>query len=97
MVNESAGRIIPVGCWAHVRGEFFDARLNQPREVHYVLGLVAQFYDIEDEIRPKRPDERLAVRQERSVPVLKRIEKYLREQKDGALPKSQYGKRSTTR
>src|SRR5262249_39967276 len=33
----------------------------------------------------------LAARQERSVPVLKRIEQYLREQSGGALPKSQYG------
>jgi hypothetical protein len=36
-----AGRIIPVGCWAHARRKFFDARLSQPREVHYVLGLIA--------------------------------------------------------
>src|SRR5262249_41827002 len=39
VVAESAGRIIPVGCWAHARREFFDARLNQPREAHHVLGL----------------------------------------------------------
>src|SRR5262249_29450831 len=26
VVAESAGRIIPVGCWAHARREFFDAR-----------------------------------------------------------------------
>jgi hypothetical protein len=79
VVAKSAGRIIPVGCWAHARRNFFDARLNQPREVHYVLGLIAQLYDIEDTIR------------ERSVPVLERLGVYVREQKDGALPKSQYG------
>jgi transposase len=91
VVLESAGRIIPVGCWAHARRNFFDARLSQPREVHYVLGLIGQLYDIEDEIRLQGPDERKAVRQERSVPVLDRLMAYLREQKDGALPKSQYG------
>jgi transposase len=91
VVAKSAGRIIPVGCWAHARRNFFDARLNQPREVHYVLGLIAQLYDIEDEIQLKSPDERLAVRQERSVPVLDRLEAFLREQRGGALPKSQYG------
>jgi transposase len=42
VVKESSGRIIPVGCWAHARRNFFDARLNQPREVHYVLGLITQ-------------------------------------------------------
>jgi transposase len=90
VVLESAGRIIPVGCWAHARRNFFDARLNQPREVHYVLGLIWQLYDIEDTIRLLGPDERKAVRQEQSVPVLDRLEVYLREQKDGALPKSKY-------
>ena len=92
VVNKSAGKIIAVGCWAHARREFFDARQNQPREVHYVLGLIAQLYDVEDEVRGRSDQERLAARQERSVLVLKRIEEYLREQKGVALPKSQFGK-----
>jgi hypothetical protein len=92
VVKESAGKIVAVGCWAHVRREFFDARHNQPREVHYVLGLIAQLYDVEDEVRGRSDEERLAARQERSLPVLKRLEDYLREQKGLALPKSQFGK-----
>jgi transposase len=92
VVKKSAGKIMAVGCWAHVRREFFDARHNQPREVHYVLGLVAQLYDVEDEVRGRSDQERLAARQERSLPVLKRLEEYLREQKGLALPKSQFGK-----
>jgi transposase len=92
VVAESRGRIIAVGCWAHARREFFDARLNQMREVHYVLGLVAQLYDIEDEIRRQGPEARRAARQERSVPILNRLEAFLRQQRDLALPKSQYGK-----
>jgi transposase len=91
VVLKSAGRIIPVGCWSHARRNFFDARLSQPREAHYVLGLIGQLYDIEDTIRLKGADERKAVRQEKSVPVLDRLLEYLREQKDGALPKSKYG------
>jgi transposase len=92
VVAESRGRIIPVGCWAHARREFFDARLNQTRAVHYVLGLVAQLYDIEDDIRGQAPEARLAARQERSVPILDRLAEFLREQRGLALPKSQYGK-----
>jgi transposase len=92
VVSESRGRIIPVGCWAHARREFYDARPNQTREAHYVLGLVAQLYDIEDEMRLQSPDQRLAARQERSLPILNRLEAFLREQRDLALPKSQYGK-----
>jgi transposase len=92
VVKGSAGRIVAVGCWAHVRREFFDARHNQPREVHYVLGLIAQLYDVEDEVRGRSDQERLAARQERSLPVLKRLGEYLREQQGRALPKSQFGK-----
>jgi transposase len=92
VVLASAGRIIPVGCWAHVRREFFDARFNQPREAHYVLGLIGQLYEIDDEVRLQSPEARVAARQQRSVPILDRLEKFLREQKDQALPKSQYGK-----
>jgi transposase len=90
VVLESAGRIIPVGCWAHARRDFFDARVNQPREAHYVLGLIAQLYDIEDEIRLASSDERLDARQKRSVPTCASSKKML-------CPKASMGKQSATR
>jgi hypothetical protein len=62
VVIGSVGKIVAVGGWAHVRREFFDARHNQPREVHYVLGLIAQLYDIEDEVRGRTDQGRLAAR-----------------------------------
>jgi transposase len=95
VVLESAGKILAVGCWAHARRDFFDARHNQPREVHYVLGLISQLYDIEDEIKGSSDDERLAARQTRSVPIVNRVEAYLREQQAVALPQSQFGKATT--
>jgi transposase len=91
VVEQSKGRIIAVGCWAHARRNFFDARTNQPREAHYVLGLIEQLYEVEAEIKSRGPEQRLAARQERSVPVLARLETYLRDQRPSALPKSQYG------
>ena len=57
-----------------------------------MLGLIAQLYDVEDEVRGRSDQDRLTARQERSLPVLKRLEEYLREQKGPALPKSQFGK-----
>src|SRR5262249_37884060 len=80
VVKGSAGKILAVGCWAHVRREFFDARHNQPPEVHHVLGAIAPLYDVEDEVRGRSDAERLAARQERSLPVLKRLGEYLLEQ-----------------
>src|SRR5262245_9734917 len=92
VVKESAGKILAVGCWAHVRREFFDARHNQPREAHHVLGLIAQLYDVGAEVRGGSDRERLAARQAGSLPERRGLEEYLREQKGLALPKSQFGK-----
>jgi transposase len=92
VVLRSKGLIIPVGCWAHARRGFFDARANQPREAHYALSLIGQLYDVEEEFRRSTADERLAARQERSVPVLDRLKRFLDEQAPAALPKSQHGK-----
>jgi transposase len=91
VVKGSAGKVVAVVCWAYVRRDFF-ARHNQPREVHYVLGLIAQLYGVEDEVRGGSDAERLAARKERSLPELKRLGDYLREQQGRALPKSQFGK-----
>jgi transposase len=91
IVLGSGGKIIGAGCWAHARRDFFDARMNYPREAHYVLALVAQLYDVEDEVANRGDAERLAARQARSVPVLARLEKFLREQKETALPQSKFG------
>jgi hypothetical protein len=49
--------------------------LNQGYEAHYVLSLVGQLSDIEDEVRLQSPEARLAARRERSVPILDRLEK----------------------
>ena len=92
VVSKSNGRIVPVGCWAHARRGFFDARTNQPREAHYALSLIGQLYDIEEEFQKSTAEERLAARQERSVPVLNRLKTFFDEQAPAALPKSQYGK-----
>jgi transposase len=92
VVLRSNGRIVPVGCWAHARRGFFDARANHSREAHYALSLIGQLYDVEEDFRKSTANERLAARQERSVPVLDRLKTFLDEQTTGALPKSQYGK-----
>jgi transposase len=91
VVSQSKGKIIPVGCWAHARRGFFDARPNQPREAHYVLSLIRQLFEVEDQARLLSPEQRLEARQKDSVPVLDRLKLFLDEQVRGALPKSQYG------
>ena len=83
--------VIEVACWAHARRKFYDARMSDPARAHYVLGLIRQIYDVEEEARGMSEDERLALRQQKTVPVLDELEAWLNEQKDELLPKSPLG------
>jgi len=91
----SNGTIEEVACWAHARRKFYDARSNAPREANQVLEWIRQLYDIEDRAREFTPEERRALRQQESVPVLDRIEEYLDEVSGRVLPKSALGKAIT--
>jgi len=91
----SNGTILEVACWAHARRKFYDARSSSPREANQVLEWVQQLYDVEDRAREFTPEERQAVRQQESVPILDRIETYLNELSSRILPKSALGKAIT--
>jgi transposase len=91
----SNGTIEEVACWAHARRKFYDARSNAPREANQVLEWIRQLYDIEDRAREFTPEERRALRQQESVPVLDQIEKYLDAVSVRVLPKSALGKAIT--
>src|SRR5205823_12305728 len=91
----SAGGIVEVACWAHARRKFFEARSNAPREANEVLEWIRQLYDVEDRARDLTPEQRQALRQRESVPILDRIEKKLDDLGDRLLPKSAMGKAVT--
>jgi transposase len=91
----SNGEIEEVACWAHARRKFYDARANAPREANQVLEWIRQLYDIEDRAREFTPQERQALRQRESVPILDRIETYWNELTPRVLPKSALGKALT--
>jgi transposase len=91
----SAGGIVEVACWAHARRKFFEARSNAPREANQVLEWIRQLYDIEDRAQDFTPQQRQAVRQRESVPIVDKIEKYLDDLSERILPKSALGKAIT--
>lgn len=80
-------------CWAHARRKFFEAREETPLAAR-VLAQINKLYRIEAGLRDQQADEdmRLAVRQEKSLPVLHEIEKSLREAQSTFLPQSLSGK-----
>jgi len=66
-----SGRITEAACWAHVRRKFFDLlQANQSPVAAQALERIGALYAIEEQIRGRSPDERRAVRQARSRPLL---------------------------
>lgn len=86
----ASGRIVEVACWAHGRRRFKEALDTEPRAAEVLL-LVQQLYAIEDEAKGLLPEARRAVRQERSVPVLAKIDELRRRMQADVLPKSPLG------
>ena len=65
------GRIQQAACWAHVRRKFYDLEQAHASPVaREALERIGALYGIEETIRGKPPDERRAVRQAQSKPLL---------------------------
>jgi len=86
----ASGRITEVGCWAHARRRFREALETDPRAAS-MLALVQELYRVEREAEALSPEERKALRQERSVPVLARIDELRLQLEAEVLPKSPLG------
>ena len=92
------GDIVEVGCWAHARRYFHDARTSDAARGAEALARISVFYDVEREAQ-KIIDEhkldgtqadalRLKMRQERTLPKLREFADWLEVQAPLVLPKS---------
>ena len=77
-----------VACWAHARRYFVDAQKTAPRAAAEVLVLITKLYAVEDGIRNMSPQDRHAVRLEKSTVILDKIKSKLEEHVPGHLPQS---------
>ncbi len=79
-------------CMAHSRRKFYDAKDNAPEVANYVLEKVQFLYALEEHCRKENFNfqQRLYIRQEKSIPILKELEEYLLEKTADRtiLPKS---------
>jgi transposase len=92
------GDIVAVGCWAHARRYFHDARTSDAAHAAEALARIGFFYDVERDARkiideqkldgPQADALRLKMRQERTLPKLKEFELWIDEQAKVVLPKS---------
>jgi transposase len=66
-------------CWAHVRRRFFELAAAGPAPIaSEALQYIASLYHMESEIRGHSADERRAIRQQKSLPILQTLEPWLR-------------------
>lgn len=87
----ATGRVVEVGCWAHARRYFWDAKGADAARALWALGVIRELYGVERDARALAPDARRALRQERARPVLERFKLWLDEHADIVLPKSPVG------
>jgi len=66
------GSVIESACWAHVRRKFYDLyQAHQSPIAKEALDRIGTLYGIERKIRGSPPDERVRVRKEQALPILK--------------------------
>jgi transposase len=92
----SDARIVRGACWSHARRKVFEARDNAPQQTSVLLAMIRELFDLEDRGKRLSADERRALRERESRPVLDRIRAYLDSDAVARiLPKSALGKALT--
>jgi transposase len=86
----ASGAILEVGCWAHARRKFVEAKASDATRVHTALGFIGERYGTEAERKEKTDAQRVASRQSHAPPVLKRFRAWLEEQERLVLPKGPF-------
>jgi transposase len=77
------GEVVLAFCWAHVRRPFYELAAAGPAPIaSEALARIADLYAVEKEIRGRTAEERRAVRQEKSKPILDELEPWLRAKLD---------------
>lgn len=91
--------VVRVGCWAHARRKFFEAKKASKKGeglASEAMKMIGQLYEVEKAIRDDdkvrdNVDERLRIRLEKSKPVVDEFREWLNENLGKAPPKSQIG------
>ncbi len=70
--------IAEIGCWAHARRKFFELHVaNKSQVAEQALAMIGQLYDIEREGKDLDAQQRLALRQGRTKPVLDALHEWM--------------------
>ena len=85
------GLVMEVGCNAHMRRKFEKALAVDEPAARHALDTIRVLYDVEAAAVESTADERKALRQEKSRPVLDGFHGWLKAQEASALPKGALG------
>lgn len=94
---ETSPEITLMGCMAHARRYFFEAKHNDPKRANHFLREVQKLYAIESQLRDQDADHdmRAHLREQQALPILHQLFNWLKEQYPKVLPKSAIGKAIT--
>lgn len=81
-----------LGCWAHARRKFVEAFEAGNTKAEPIIRLIAKLYGIEKHAREMAFSQRMELRKEQSVSVLKQIRNELDELATSVVPKGALGK-----
>jgi transposase len=88
-----------LGCWAHARRKFIDAQRQQPKgkagKADIALGLIQKLYALEKISKDHSGDERYAIRQQQSKPIIEKLRQWLEKALQNTPPKTTLGKALT--
>jgi transposase len=89
--------MVEVGCMAHNRRKYVAALDSGDLRAAVPVGIIAKLYQIEDEAKARGPDAagRLALRQEKSAPLMTELGQWIAQVHPTATPKSPLGKALT--
>lgn len=86
--------IILMGCMAHARRKFYDAKEKDRERCEYALIMFGQLYALERKIEDEglSKEEALKLRQQQAVPVLKTLKEWMLQELPKILPTNPAGK-----
>ena len=85
------GKVVEVGCMAHARRRFFEARTSDAARSHAAMAFIRKLYEVEHDVRNRSPEDRCRIRRDRAGPLLQRFKEWLDQQRAAVLPKSPMG------
>mgnify|MGYP001350866540 CR=1 FL=1 len=85
-----------LGCWAHARRYFMDAKKLQAKgkvgKSDQAIAFIQKLYLIETQIKDDPPDQRYTIRQQQAKPIIDKIKRWLDKSVPHVPPKTALGK-----